>query len=291
MRHIQNQFAPPSSPGCQLPVDRVSPRASLHFVHEAGSLQSLAESICWEGLHRPVLVRRTGNGRYVIVSGNRRLMACRMLGWSHIGAYILADDVHLRSAEQLLEALRARRMHYLEEADAMRTLQERHGMARGEIARLTGRSPGQVTEQLRLCDCGEELRALLMDEAAPMGVALTLLRIPEHQARMRLAMRIVRERLCVRDAALLVTSALARMKHNDGVCKWDNAEVSQNNNRVILSAIRDQRLYVNAIRQIAGQMKKGGLDATVTEQRTGGRMEVTVSFPVRRRRAARYQSM
>lgn len=294
MRYTQNQPAPAPAPGCQLPLDRISPRPSLHFVHDAGSLQALAESIRVSGLCRPLTVRRAGNGRYAVVSGNRRLMACRMLGMSHVSAYVM-DDIRRQSANQLIDALITRRLHYLEEATAMCALNEQHGMSRGDISRLMNLHPQAVAEQMRLTSLDDELCAFLMEEGVPLCIALTLLRLPDERARMTVACRIARERLCVRDAALLVSAALSRPSTFKGVGNRENSVDmpgnSQNPTRHVIGAIRDQRLYLNAIRDIAGQMRSAGVDAVVTEQCSGGRLAVTVSIPTRRRRTARYQSM
>lgn len=294
MRYTQNQPVPAPAPGSQLPLDRISPRPSLHFVHDAGTLQELAESIRVNGLCRPLTVRRAGNGRYAVVSGNRRLMACRMLGMSHVSAYVL-DDARRQSANELIEALLTRGLHYLEEAAAMCALNEQHGMSRGDIARLMNLHPQAVTEQMRLTSLDDELSAFLMEEGVPLCIALTLLRLPDERMRMTIACRIARERLCVRDAALLVSAALSRPNTFDGVCFREKNEReqknSQNHTRHVIGAIRDQRVYLNAIRDIAGQLRSAGVDAIVTEQRSGGRWAITVSIPMRRRRAARYQSM
>lgn len=289
MLYTQIPSVPPMPCGQQLPVDRISPRPSLHFLQASGSLQALAESIRRNGLYKPITVRRRGNGRYVVVSGNRRLMAARMLGMSCISACVLADEMHQQTAEQLMDALLTRRLHYLEEADAMRTLQEKHGMSRGELCSLTGIPARMMAEQLRLTECGDELRAFLMEEGVPMSIALTLLRLPEGARRMEAAKRIAAEQLCIRDAALLVSSSLRGIA--SGVEYREKEKESRNHTQNVICAVRDQRPYINALRDITGQMQSSGIRATITEQQVCGRLEMTISIPMRRRRAARYQSM
>lgn len=293
MRYTQTQPVASPPPGERLPVDRISPRPSLHFAHEQTTLQQLAESIRVYGLRRPVTVRRTGAGRYVIVSGNRRLMACRMLGMPHISARILAEDAHRQPANQLIDALITRRLHYLEAAEAMRVLHERHGMPRGALANLLELHPKTVAEQMRLTEFDDELQAFLMDEGVPLCIALTLLRIPDERTRMSVARRIAGEQLCVRDAALLASAASVKRGKCEGVSYQEKntrlAMDSQNPPRIVRGVMRDRRLYLNAIRDIAGQMQAVGVDAIVTEQCVGSRMELTVSVPLRHRRAARYQ--
>ena len=301
MRNTQQQSEPMTPKGTELPIERISPRPSLHFVHEQGSLRALAESIRVQGLSKPVIVRRMGMGRYMILSGNRRLMACRMLGMTHISARILDGNLHDLPVNQLMDALITRRLHYLEAAKAMWLLNERYGMTRGALANMLGLHPQTLSEQIRLTTLEDELQAFLMDEGIPLCIALTLLRLPDAETRMSVAGRIAREQLCVRDAVLITMANLTRRKvecdDGRGVYQEKKAALehaddkTQNITGRIIGVMRDRRLYLNAIRDIAGQLRTAGVDAVFTEQRCGSRLELTVSVPLRRRRAERYQSI
>ena len=277
--YTQMPSLPPMPVGEQLPLERISPRPSLRPAEEAAPLEALAESIRRYGLMRPVIVRRTGLGRYVVVSGNRRLLACRMLGMSCIAVRILADDAHWQPADRLLEALLTRRMHYLEEAAALQALHDTHGMPWEELSQALGAPEHSLRLQASLAELADELRALLLEEGAPMSIALLLSRLPQEEGRLRTAHRIVRERLCIRDAALLVAAARRRCPR------------SEPPRQRVITVMRDVRPYRNAIRDIAEQMKTAGVRATFTERKSGGMLELTVSYPARRRRMERYHSM
>lgn len=301
MRYSELSAMPPFPMGEQLPLDRISPRPSLQRSGPPASLDALAESIRRCGLMRPVIVRRTGMGRYVVVSGNRRLKACRMLGMSCISVRILADDARWQPADRLLEALLMRRMHYLEEADALQALHEHHGMPWEEVAAALCCSQTLLREQARLISLPDELQALLLEEGAPLGIALLLLRLKNEKNRMDTAYRIVTERLCIRDAALLVAAEQRKEKRtpiSETKVKEVMKRATQENGvekrvcgRRFISVIRDQRLYINTIRDIAGQLQAAGYRATVAERQTCGGLEITICIPKRRRRAAKYQSM
>ena len=304
-------YIPGSPAGEQLPVDRISPRGSLRQLQEHVSLAALADSIRSCGLMRPVIVRRTGTGRYVIISGNRRLMACRMLGMAYIPARVLRDDAPWQTAERLLDALVTRRMHYLEEADALRVLHELHGMPWDELARILMTDEPWLCRLARLNTIRDETRALLMEEDVPMGIAMQLLRLPDDERRHAVAERIAAQRLCIRDSALLVTAELRQLMRTQGEKQDADARVNKGRNlgeeRIrdgenyevengnaerkprIIRAIRDERLYINAIRDIAGQMQASGVKAIVAERWTGGQMEMIIRVPMRRRRMERYQ--
>lgn len=172
-------------------------------------------------------------------------------------------------------------LHYFDSADRLQRLQA-EGHSRADMARMTGLTVPQVLDRLRLMSLEEGMRVYLRQAGAPERIALLLLTLSDPVTRCRMAHRIVRERLCIRDAALLVCSA---QRH----CRTIQ-EAPPPAQRVI-TAIRDVRLYRNAIRDIAEQMKSAGVRVSFSERRNGGMQELTVAYPVRRRRTERYQSM
>ena len=175
----------------------------------------------------------------------------------------------------------AEAMHYFDWAERLQWLQTQ-GHTRADMARLTGMNTQQVHQRLQLLALEEGLRAELRQSGAPEKIAWLLLALPDPITRRRTANRIVRERLCIRDAGLLVHAAL---QHHPAPPPPDPSQ------RQVITAIRDVRLYRNAIRDIAEQMKTAGVSATFTERKTGSIQELTVAYSTRRRRTERFQSI
>lgn len=186
---------------------------------------------------------------------------------------------HSLSARPLPLPSSREEMHYLDSAALLLRFQAQ-GSTRAEMARLTGLTVQQVDDRLRLGALEEGLRGYLHREDVPERIALTLLTLPDALTRRRMAGRIARERLCIRDAALLIASARRKC-----------AQMCQAHQQHVVLAIRDARPYRNAICDIAGQMNAAGLRATFTERRNGRTTELTIVYSSRRRRAERYQSM
>lgn len=184
---------------------------------------------------------------------------------------------------RLLTALREGRMHYLEQAAALQALNGWHGLSRAEIARLTGWPMQLIADRMALAELGDGLRAYLMMEGVPEPIARSLLRLPDEVNRRRIARRIVRDRLCIRDAGLLVDAALHRMQKSGMPPK------AAHRGRVV-NLVRDYRPYFNAIRDIAEQMKAAGVRSTLTEQKTARQLTLTLALNLRHRRTER-QSM
>ena len=258
---------------CFLPVDRISPRQTCSMSQEeACDLSALAESIRTGGLMRPITVQKTGEGRYTVVSGNRRLMACRMLGMTHVDAVVLWSGPTEMNASGLMQSLMSGRLHYLEQARALQALNLVHGLSREDIARSLGASVAQITSLIHLTALDEELQVFLMEENVPERIAQALLRVPDREARMRIARQAVRQRLSVRDVEAMVSSALTRLP------------LKETGGGRTIRRMRDHRLYLNAIREIIAQMQEAGVETSVTERKAADRIELTLTLSTRRRR-------
>ena len=100
---------PPTGQGfAQIAVELIDPnphQPRTRFDEE--SLDELAASVGALGVLQPVLLRKSADGRYQLIAGERRLRAAKKAGLSAIPAIIRdADDVN--SAEQALEAIKIR---------------------------------------------------------------------------------------------------------------------------------------------------------------------------------------
>ena len=52
------------------------------------------------GLLQPIVVRRVDGGRYELIAGRQRLLACRSLGWQYISAIVKRPLVHEADAPE-----------------------------------------------------------------------------------------------------------------------------------------------------------------------------------------------
>ena len=152
-----------------------------HFDEEL--LDELARSIREHGLLQPVLVRASGEGRYTLVAGERRLRACRRLGLEKIPAILTdGDPEHVA----LVENLQRQDLAPLEEAEALARLRDRHAYGLEELAGVVGKSPTLLSEALSLCSLPEpikaELRAAGGRYSRSVLVELARMRGPSRQA-------------------------------------------------------------------------------------------------------------
>lgn len=259
---------------CWLPISQILPRPDGAFrdSHPSLSLPELTASILKYGLMQPITVREGMAGRYDIISGNRRYLACRMAGFSHIDAVVLPATTQGSSLCQLLEHLLREDLHFFEEAQAFETLLATYGLTQEELGRQLNRSASYIANKLRLLKLESSLRALILEENLSERHARALLRLPDAQGRLRIAQKAAAQHLSVRDTELLVDSALARLP------------VPPPPDRRVIALVRDHRLYLNALRGIVAQMQEAGLDAQMDIQPQGDKVQVIIDLPVRKPR-------
>ncbi len=166
-------------------------------------MSELASSIRETGVLQPIIVRPATSG-YEIVAGERRTRAARMAGLEHIPALIrdYADsDVIVLS---LVENIQRDDLNPIDKAIAYKRLVAHLGITQDEVARRVGLDQSSVANMIRLLNLPEEIQDLVRGGGMGMGHARALLGLPDDVERLRLAERIVKEDLSVREVEALV---------------------------------------------------------------------------------------
>lgn len=128
-------------------------------------LTALSEQIRAGGVLQPPVVRPHPQvpGRYMIIFGERRTRAMRMLDWSE-GDFLLVTDwseERIRAAQLIENSEHAREnVHPLEEAEALKKLCELLGSQQLAAAAI-GHSKAFVSKRLDLLELPEEIRECL----------------------------------------------------------------------------------------------------------------------------------
>jgi ParB/RepB/Spo0J family partition protein len=116
-----------------------------HFDKEG--IKALAESIKKDGLLQPITVTPLEDGDYRLVIGERRLRACKLLGWKIIKCLIIKDkETFILS---LVENIHREDLSPIEEAEAYRKLLD-SGLTQEELGKRIGKSQSQIAQKLAL---------------------------------------------------------------------------------------------------------------------------------------------
>jgi len=164
------------------------------------SVSGLAASIRAQGLIQPVVVRPRVHGGYELIAGERRWRAALEAGLSTVPAVIREADDRDTLLLGLVENVAREDLSPIEEARAFAVLIDEFGLTLSEVAERVGKSKPTISNRVRLLELPSDVLELVGRGDLSEGHARALLSIPDHDARRRLARRIVRDGLSVRSA-------------------------------------------------------------------------------------------
>jgi len=191
----------------KLPVEllqrgKYQPRRDM----DQAALEELAESIRNQGIIQPVIVRPIENDRYEIIAGERRWRASQLAGLDKIPAVIREVPDETAIALALIENIQREDLNPMEEAFALKRLQEEFELTQKEVAEAVGKSRTAVTNSLRLLNLCDEVKTMLEHGDLEMGHARCLLSLEPEKQR-QVARAIVAKSLSVRQAEALSKKA------------------------------------------------------------------------------------
>lgn len=187
-----------------LPVELIQrgkyqPRRDMH----PEALEELAESIKAQGVMQPVVVRPIGEGRYELIAGERRWRATQLAGLDKIPAVIRDVPDEAAIAMALIENIQRENLNPIEEAMALKRLQDEFELTHQEVAVAVGKSRTTVTNLLRLISLTDDVKVLLERGDLEMGHARCLLTLDPSVQR-DIGRQIVAKGLSVRQTEALV---------------------------------------------------------------------------------------
>jgi ParB family chromosome partitioning protein len=206
-------LATPTQELVKLPLDEIHPnprQPRRRFAPEA--TEGLAGSIKAQGLLQPVVVRPRPEGGYELIAGERRWRAARQAEVETVPALVREADDRDSLLLALVENVAREQLSAVEEARAYAVLLDEFGLSLGDVAERVGRSKPSVSNRLRLLELPDEVLWMLARGELTEGHARAVLAVPDHDARRRLARRIVRDGLSVRAAERAAQTAGARRR-------------------------------------------------------------------------------
>jgi ParB family chromosome partitioning protein len=177
------------------------PRES--FDREA--LDELKLSILENGLIQPITVRRTDNLHYELISGERRLRACREIGYKDIPSYIIkVDSKESMLALALIENIQREHLNPIEVAHAYERLVTECRLSQEDVAKKVGKNRTTVTNTIRLLKLPEEIQNNIAIGSFSAGHARALINVPSEKLQIKLMHKIIAKELSVRNVEELI---------------------------------------------------------------------------------------
>lgn len=167
------------------------------------SLQELASSIAQLGVIQPITLKQRANGKYIIISGERRWRASQIAGLETLPAYIREVDDEDLHAMALVENIQRQDLNAIEIALGMQRLVEECGLTQEAMAEKVGKKRSTVSNYLRLLSLPSEVQLALKEGLITVGHAKAIASIPAEE-QLKLLKKCVKRDLSVRQIEQMV---------------------------------------------------------------------------------------
>ena len=165
---------------------------------EEQSLQDLSESIKILGLIQPITVTKNKNGRYQIISGERRVRASKLAGLTNITAYIRTAEEREMLEMALAENIQREDLNPMEIALSYQRLLDEYDYRQEDLANRVSKSRSEVSNYLRLLKLCPEVQSAVSKREITMGHAKMLAAEENKNIQITVLNKILSEELSVR---------------------------------------------------------------------------------------------
>lgn len=176
------------------------------------ALKELSESIAQLGVIQPITLKRRNDGRYTIISGERRWRAAQMAGVDRLPAYIREvedEDLH---AMALVENIQRQDLNAIEIALGMQRLIEECGLTQEAMAEKVGKKRSTVSNYMRLLALPSEVQLALKEGIISMGHAKAIAGL-DGELQLKALKRCIKKSLSVRQAEMLAKKMLEEARN------------------------------------------------------------------------------
>jgi ParB family chromosome partitioning protein len=178
-------------------------------------IQELTDSIKKIGLLTPIIVRPSISGRFEIVAGNRRFMACKRLGRKKIPCCIVELDDKAAFEASIVENVQRHTLNIIEEGLAFRNYIIDFGWGGvSELASKLSKSPSYVSKRIRLLDLPQDVLQLICESEISISVGEELLSL-ERNKQSKLASLVVDKSLSSKKLRSIIKEQEIKYNHDD----------------------------------------------------------------------------
>ncbi len=226
-------------------------------------LAGLAQSIKENGILQPLTVRKTEDGRYELIAGERRLRAAKLAGLSSVPVIIAERTSEESAILSILENIQRSDLNYFEEAEAISRLIEYYGLTQEEVARKLGKAQSTVANKLRLLKLPTEVKKAITEYGFKERQARALLKLPDGE-RMAAAEKISKLGLNAAQTDVYIEHLL----HPKPPAKQRRCWL-----------FKEKLLYINNINRTIETMRKSGVEFDSTRRIENGYIEYVIRIP------------
>ncbi len=175
------------------------------YVEDDEKLEELSDSIKANGVVQPIIVRPgEEEGRYILVLGERRLLASKKAGKTTIPALVRRVSLQQAAEMTIIENLQREDLSALEQAEAFRVLSKEFSLTQQQIGERVGLSRESVSNYMRLL----KLPVMVMEQLAHKQIGFSeakeLLKLEDPELIQKTADYIVKKHMTLEQVETLV---------------------------------------------------------------------------------------
>ncbi|MDB2108236.1 MULTISPECIES: ParB/RepB/Spo0J family partition protein [Clostridium] len=177
-------------------------------------IAELAESIKNHGIIQPLILKENGGG-YIIVAGERRWRAAKMVGLKEVPAIVM-DLTEKQVLEiSLIENIQRQDLNPIEEALAYKKLLSDFNLTQEELSKRIGKSRTAITNTIRLINLDSRVQQYVIDGIISEGHGRALLSLEDGELQYIYSQKVIDEKLSVRELEKLIRNASLKTEKSE----------------------------------------------------------------------------
>ena len=172
------------------------------------ALDELAQSIVFNGVVQPIVVRALGDGRYQLIAGERRWLASKRAGKQTVPAIVREVSDEQTMEMTIVENLQRADLNPMEQARAFDRLGRDFRLTQEQMAQRTGKERATVANFLRLLRLPEAVQSCVESGRLTYGHARALLALESSSAILAAAENVLEVDMSVRQTESYVKRLL-----------------------------------------------------------------------------------
>lgn len=208
-------------------------------------LQELADSISKLGIIQPLTVRAV-DGRFQLISGERRLRAAKLAGLTSIPVFIRTADDQGMLEMSLVENIQREDLNAIEVAISYQRLIEECNLTQETLSGRVGKKRATISNYLRLLKLPAEIQLGISQNLISMGHARALITIDDPKAQLDIYNQIINEGLSVRRVEELVRLTNEPLIENPSKAKENKVKKNLGEQEIVLKEHLTNRLGLRA---------------------------------------------
>lgn len=217
-KYAENKFSEAVGSVAQIEINRIEANPFQPRTHfDETALKELTESILEHGIIQPLTVRKVGNDKFQLISGERRFRAAQIAGLKEVPVYIrIANDQGMLEMA-IIENIQRENLDAIEIGIGYKRLIDECNLTQEQLSERVGKDRSTIANYLRLLKLPAEIQLGIREKNISMGHARAILPITDDKKLSQVYKSIIENDLSVRATETLVKQVLAGGSTKPGI--------------------------------------------------------------------------